>query len=555
MGLRATSHRARRLIFAETLGLVLPADPVRGPTYRNDLVDAGWLGVPRVIGGVRPGEGVWCMFGGVARAEVAFGEACGSLLVGWEGRPVRDSDWEKVIEAAIGPAARYLRSLPDRPVYRPADAQEIRTLLGGPLPEGGTSPDEVVADLARDVEPFVTAHASGRFFGFVIGGLHPAAYGAELLASTWDQNAALFPVTPGVAMVEEVAVGWLLELLDLPRDASVGLVTGGQMANFTCLAAARDYVLRESGWDVEADGLHGAPKVNVVVKTERHATIDRALRYLGLGDSTAVEVRSDGQSRIDPHALEQTLVNLDGPTVVCVESGNVNTGAFDPFDEVITAVDEHRARGNPTWVHGDGAVGLWARASADRRHLTEGLERLDSWSTDAHKLLNVAYDSGIAITRHPAAHRAAMSVHASYLIQADGEARDPLDWNPEFSKRARGLGIYATLRSLGRSGFADVVDRTHSLARRFAHQLAASGRAEIMNEVVFNQVLVKWLSPEGNHDAFTDQVIASIQGTGTALFSGTNWNGMRLMRISVSDWATDEEDVDQAVEALLHCAK
>ena len=353
-------------------------------------------------------------------------------------------------------------------------------------------------------------------------------------------------------MAEEVAVGWLLELLDLPRDASVGLVTGGQMANFTCLAAARDYVLRESGWDVEADGLQGAPKVNVVMKTERHSTIDRALRYLGLGESTAVEVRSDGQSRIDPHALERTLVNLGGPTVVCVESGNVNTGAFDPFDEVVAVVDQHRARGNPTWVHADGAVGLWARASAARRHLTEGLERLDSWSTDAHKLLNVAYDSGIAITRRPAAHRAAMSVHASYLIQADGEARDPLDWNPEFSKRARGLGIYATLRSLGRSGFADVVDRAHSLARRFADQLAASGRAEIMNEVVFNQVLVKWLSPEGNHDAFTDQVMASIQADGTAFFSGTNWNGMRLMRISVSDWATDEEDVDQAVEALLH---
>ncbi len=467
---------------------------------------------------------------------------------------MQQSDWEKVIEAAIGPATRYLQSLPDRPVYRPADPEEIRALIGGPLPETGTRPEDVVAALAEDLEPFVAAHASGRYFGFVIGGLHPASYGAELLASTWDQNSGLYAATPGVAVAEEVAAGWVLELLDLPSDAGVGFVTGGQMATFTCLAAARHHILREAGWDVEADGLQGAPKVHVVVKTEKHSTVPRALRFLGLGDSAAIEVASDGQSRIDPRALEEALTQLVGPTIVCVESANVNTGSFDPFEAVADIADHHRERGNPTWVHVDGAVGLWARASADHNNLTAGLARLDSWSTDAHKLLNVSYDSGIAISRHAAAHRAAMSVHASYLIQSDGGARDQMDWNPEFSRRARGLAVYATLRSLGRSGVAAIVDRTCSLARRFADRLVASGRAEVMNEVVFNQVLVRWLSPDGNHDAFNDRVIAAIQADGTAFFSGTTWGGMRLMRISVSDWATDEDDVDRAIEALLQCA-
>jgi glutamate/tyrosine decarboxylase-like PLP-dependent enzyme len=323
------------------------------------------------------------------------------------------------------------------------------------------------------------------------------------------------------------------------------------MATFTCLAAARQHALREAGWDVEADGLQGAPQVHVVAKTERHSTVPRALRFLGLGESTAIEVPSDDQSRIDPAALEGALNHLDGPTIVCLESGNVNTGSFDPFHAVADAADRHRARGNPTWVHVDGAVGLWARASADRRHLADGLERLDSWSTDAHKLLNVSYDSGIAITRHPAAHRSSMSVHASYLIQADGGVRDQMDWNPEFSRRGRGLAVYATLRSLGRRGVEHMVDRTCSLARRFADRLAASGRAEVMNDVVFNQVLIRWISPDGDHDALTDRVIGAIQADGTAFFSGTTWNGMRLMRISVSDWATDEEDVDRAVAALL----
>ena len=412
----------------------------------------------------------------------------------------------------------------------------------------------MVAALARDLEPYLSAHSSGRYFGFVIGGLHPAAYGAELLASTWDQNAVLYAVAPGVAIAEEVAEGWILDALNLPSSASVGFVNGGQMATFTCLAAARHHVLREIGWDVEADGLQGAPKVNVVVKTERHSTVPRALRHLGLGDSTAIEVPSDSQARIDPEALERTLLDLEGPTIVCVEAGNVNHGSFDDFQAVADIADRHRARGNPSWVHVDGAFGLWARASTALIHLTDGLERLDSWSTDAHKMLNVGYDSGLAICRHSAAHRAAMSVHAAYLIQADGEVRDQMDWNPDFSRRARGLGVYAALRSLGRSGVDDMISRTVRLARLFADRLSASGLVEVVNDVVFNQVLIRWLAPDGDQDAFTDSLLARVQADGTAFFSGTTWNGKRHMRISVADWATDESDVERAVAALLRCA-
>jgi glutamate/tyrosine decarboxylase-like PLP-dependent enzyme len=468
---------------------------------------------------------------------------------------MKQSNWEAVLDAVTRPALKYLGSLPERPVYRHTDPRELRALVGGELPEQPTPAEVVVSDLARDLDPFVTAHSCGRFFGFVVGGLHPAAYGAELLTSTWDQNAGLYAVTPGVAVAEEVALGWLLDLLDLPPDASAGLVTGGQMATFTCLAAARDAVLRDAGWDVEADGLQGAPRVHVIVKSEKHATVPRALRFLGLGHTSAIEVASDQESRMDVGALARVLSTLDGPVVVCVEAGNVNTGSFDDFGSIADVVEDHRAKGKPVWAHVDGAVGLWARASETRRHLAEALDRLDSWSTDAHKLLNVAYDSGIAICKDASAHRAAMSVHASYLVHSERDvARDPMDWNPEFSRRARGLGVYAALRSLGRSGVEELVDRACELARRFATKLQATGKAEILNTVVFNQVLVRWLAEDGDHDAFNDRVIDRIQHDGTAFFSGTTLNGMRLTRISVSDQATDEDDVDRSIDALVRAA-
>ncbi len=463
-------------------------------------------------------------------------------------------DFDAVLDTATAAARSYLASLSQRAVYRPADPEEVRGVVARELTEAGVPAEQVVAELALDVEPYVAAHASGRYFGFVIGGLHPAAYGAELLVSTWDQNAALFGPMAGVSSVEEVAASWIVELLGLPEGSSLGFVTGGQMANFTCLAAARDHVLREAGWDVEADGLPGAPRINIVLKTGKHTTVTRALRYLGLGERTAVEVASDDEDRFVLDELRTTLEGLEGPTIVCAEAGNVNTGAFDRFTAIADMADEHRARGNPTWVHVDGAVGLLAAASVTRSHLTEGIERLDSWSTDGHKLLNVAYDCGIAICRHPAAHHAATSVRASYLIQGDGEVRDPFEWTPDFSRRARGLGVYATLRSLGRSGVADLVDRTARMAQLFAAQLEGSGHAEVVNDLAFNQVLVHWHAPEGRiRDEVNDAVVLAIQADGTAYASPTTWRGERLMRISVSDWATDESDVHRAVTAMLRC--
>ena len=438
-------------------------------------------------------------------------------------------------------------------MYPQGSHTEIRAALDHPPTDTGIDAAQVVHELARDLGPYITAHASGRYFGFVIGGLHPASWGAEILVSSWDQNAGLFPPTPGVSVAEELAAQWLLDILSLPSGSSVGFVTGGQMATFTCLAAARHEVLRAVGWDVEADGLTGAPPITVVVKDEAHSTVLRALRLLGLGERTVITVPCDEQSNIRPDALERALESITGPTILTVECGNINTGGFDNFTAVADLAQAHRAGGNPTWVHVDGAVMLLAAASPSMAAHVHGLDRMDSWSTDGHKLLNVAYDCGIAICRHSAAHRAAMSVQASYLEQGTG-ARDPMDWVPEFSRRARGVSVYATLRSLGRHGVADLVDRTARMSRRFADQLTASGRAVIVNDVVSNQVLVRWLAPNGDNAGLADTVMSAVRAEGVAFFSGTTYRGERLMRISVSDWATDDDDVDRAIEALLRNA-
>ncbi|MCY7417222.1 MAG: aminotransferase class V-fold PLP-dependent enzyme [Chloroflexi bacterium] len=444
-------------------------------------------------------------------------------------------------------ALEFLAGLPDRPVRPSTDAASLLAALGGPLPESGEDALAVVEHLARAVEPGLVATAGPRFFGFVIGGSVPAARAVDSLVGTWDQNAALFAASPAAAVVEEVAAGWVLDLLGLPDTASVGFVTGGQMANFTCLAAARHAVLANAGWDVERDGLIGAPHVNVVVSAESHATIMAALRLVGFGSGRAITVPTDGQGRMRGEALRAVLDNLDGPTIVCAQAGNVDTGAFDELDAIASLT---RPRG--AWLHVDGAFGLWAAAAPRRRALLAGLPRADSWATDAHKWLNVPYDSGLAIVADPAAHHAAMTVRGAYLLRGRDGERDNHDWVPESSRRARGFAVYAALRSLGRSGVADLVERTCGLAARMAEALGKEPGIAILNDVVINQVLFR-VDPQDGRDAdeLTRAAIAGIQADGTCWLGGTRWHDQQAMRISVSNWSTTESDIDRSAAAII----
>jgi glutamate/tyrosine decarboxylase-like PLP-dependent enzyme len=438
-------------------------------------------------------------------------------------------------------AAEFLDSLETRPVRPDSDVDELAAALGGPLPETGLDPQAVIASLVEGASPGVVGTASGRYFGFVIGGGVPAAIAADWLTTVWDQNAGLYVGGPSAAVVSDVARGWLVQLLGLPEHVSVAYVTGCQMAHVTALAAARHHVLARAGWDVEADGLAGSPPIRAVVGEKRHVTVDRALRLLGIGTSSIDVVPADDQGRMRAGRL--TLG--DEPTIVCAQAGEVNTGAFDALGELADRTTETGA-----WLHVDGAFGLWAAASPSLRHLVRGSERADSWTTDCHKWLNVPYDSGLAFCAHPESHRAAMRVTASYLVQdEDGRRRDDVDWTPEFSRRARGFAVYAAIRSLGREGIAELVDRCCAHARRFAAALEAGG-AEILNDVVLNQVLVRFGDGER-----TRAVIARVQEDGTCWLSGTEWNGEHAMRISVSNWRTTAEDVDRSVEAILACAR
>jgi glutamate/tyrosine decarboxylase-like PLP-dependent enzyme len=452
-----------------------------------------------------------------------------------------------LLDDAATYAAEFLERLPVRTVAPTATAEELRKELGGPLPDNPRQPQLVVADLAKAADPGLMATPGGRFFGFVIGGSLPAALATDWLTSAWDQNAGLYAAAASV--VEEVCGAWLIELLGLPKQASYGFVTGCQMATFTALAAARHSVLVAADWDVEATGLVGAPPIRIIAGEERHVTIDRALRFLGLGTTNLRMVPADAQGRMRADALRDALAESSGPTIVCAQAGNVNTGAVDPLRAICVAAKEAGA-----WVHVDGAFGLWAAASPTLRHLTEGIEHADSWATDAHKWLNVPYDSGLVFCAHPAAHRAAMSSHASYLVHSEDRERDEMDWNPEFSRRARGFPVYAALRSLGRSGVADLVDRCCANARRFASALTQEPGVEVLNDVVLNQVLVRFLDPDGDHDARTRAVVKAVQEDGTCWLGGTNWQGKAAMRISVSNWSTTAEYVDRSVAAILHAA-
>ena len=449
------------------------------------------------------------------------------------------SDERELLRRTAEIAADFVESLDERPVWPSASVEELREALGGTLPDGPSDPRSVIEDLAEAAGKGVVAIPSGRYFGFVIGGSVPAALAADWLASTWDQNAGLYACGPSAAVVEEVVGEWLKDLLGIPGTASFALVTGCQMAHATCLAAARNDVLAKVGWDVERDGLPGSPPIRVVAGARRHATIDRALRLLGIGTASIVEVRADDRGRMDLSALRAVLTELDGPTIVCAQLGEVNTGSFDPIAEIADLAHDRQA-----WLHVDGAFGLWAAAAPALRPLVAGAELADSWATDAHKWLNVPYDCGIAFVANPDAHRAAMTVLAEYLVKDPGAARDEVDWTPEFSRRARGFVVYAALRSLGRSGVADLVERCCARARQFADAVAALPGCEVLTEVVLNQVLFRF-----EDDETTTRMLAAVQASGEAWMSGTTWDGRAAIRLSVSNWRTSEADIDRAAAA------
>ena len=447
-------------------------------------------------------------------------------------------DLRELFELTAAIAADFYETLPDRPVYPRASVAELHAALSAPLPEHGLPARTVIAELAAAVDPGLVAEASGRYFGFVVGGALPASIAADWLTSTWDQNAGLFVLGPSASIVEQAAGAWLIELLGLPRHASFGFVTGAQMANFTALAAARHHVLAHAGWDVERDGLQGAPKIRVVVGAKRHGTIDRALRMLGLGAPTDI-VPVDAEGRM----LAGELRIGDEPTIVCAQAGEVNTGASDPFHAIADARDV----APNAWVHVDGAFGLWAAATDSLRHHVDGADRADSWSTDAYKWLNVPYDSGLVFTAHPDSHSAAFSARAAYLI-VDDEKREQLDWNPEHSRRARGFTVYAAIRALGRTGIAELVERTCAHARTFAARLEVMG-AEVLNTVELNQVLFRFTD-----DARTEAALAAVQAGGEAWMSGTVWDGRPAIRISVSNWQTSDDDVERTLAAFRELA-
>jgi glutamate/tyrosine decarboxylase-like PLP-dependent enzyme len=452
----------------------------------------------------------------------------------------RGDEYDKPLTAAAEHARAWLRSVNERPVGPRVTADEITAAVGDPLPSSETDPTEVIDLLAKTAEPGLMAMGSGRFYGWVIGGTLPAALAADWRVSAWDQNAGMRYATPGVVALEEAAGQWILELFDLPRESDVGFVTGATMSNFSCLAAARCRVLRDAGWDVDTDGLTGAPRVRVLVGAQRHDTVDLALRYLGLGRPTIVDADEQGRVRVEALRAAVDEIPDDAPTIVVLPAGNLHSGAFDPFEPAVSL-----ARKRNAWVHVDGAFGLWAAASPSLQSLVGGLSGADSWTTDAHKTLNVPYDCGIAIVRDSAAVRAAMGVHTSYLVADVGGPGDPHEKAPELSRRARGVPVWAALRSLGRAGVVGLVDGLVRAARGIADGVTEIDGVEVLNDVVYTQVCLAFGSDERTREV-TRRLIAD----GTAWMSGSKWRGRDVLRVSVSNWTTDDEDVRRSVDAV-----
>jgi glutamate/tyrosine decarboxylase-like PLP-dependent enzyme len=461
-----------------------------------------------------------------------------------------DDEFRKTLEQAFQQAVAHLEGLDQTSVAATADLETLRARINRPLPATGLTPAEVIRQLNDDVAGGLLGSAGGRFFGWVIGGTLPAAIGADWLTSVWQQNAALYACAPAAAVVEETVGIWLKEILGLPPQASFALVTGCQMAHVTCLAAARHALLQRNGWDVEKHGLFGAPAIRILTSTERHGSFERAVRLLGFGESHMRLLPVDEQGRLRTEALEAELKEGDGaPTLVLLQAGDINIGAYDSFNTLIPIARRHRA-----WVHIDGAFGLWAGASPRLRHLVEGIALADSWATDGHKWLNVPFDSGFAFVADPEAHRESLSIRASYLTHAT-DARDQVDWNPEWSRRARAFPAYAALRQLGRDGVAEMIERCCRQAHSLTMRIGALPGAEVLWEPTINQGLVRFLDQSPNaaatdHDRRTDEVIAAILKTGEAFFGGTTWRGKRAMRISVTNWRTNEIEVDRVIGAV-----
>jgi glutamate/tyrosine decarboxylase-like PLP-dependent enzyme len=459
------------------------------------------------------------------------------------------SPFKAALQVALQSSVAYLESLENSSVAPAATLCELRSRLAKPLINHGIAPEEVVRDLVRDSHDGIVGTAGGRFFAWAIGGSVPAALAADWLTSAWDQNAGLYATSPSAAVVEEVAGAWLKELLGIPAAASFAFVSGCQMAHATCLAAARHALLLERGWNVERRGLSGAPAIRVLA-SNRHGTVERTVRLLGIGADNVVDLELDDNERITPAVLAAALAAPpDTATIVLLQAGDLNTGSFDDYRAVIPVAKRHGA-----WVHVDGAFGLWAAASPSYRHLLEGAEQADSWATDGHKWLNVPYDSGYAFVAHPEAHRAAMSHRAPYLVH-DATARDEMDWNPEYSRRARGFATYAAIRQLGRQGIAELIDRCCGHARALVEGIGRLDGAEVLWKPRISQGLVRFLDPRPgangeDHDRFTDGIARRVLDSGEAFFMGTAWRGRRAMRVSVLNWQTSEADVERAIAAI-----
>jgi glutamate/tyrosine decarboxylase-like PLP-dependent enzyme len=462
----------------------------------------------------------------------------------------RKSAFNDSLESAAARAMSYLAELDKSPVGAQADATALRARIAKPLSRYGLPAEQVIRELAADVKGGLNAVASGRFFAWVIGGSLPAALAADWLTSAWDQNAHNYGTGPAAAITEEVVGGWLKELIGIPSQSSFALVTGCQMAHFTCLAAARHALLAQRAWDVEANGLSGAPPVRVISSDQAHGSIDRAVSLLGMGTSNLIKLSSDSGGRLDSTALESALAaQPNAPTVVVLQAGDLNIGAFDQFELLIPI-----AKRSGAWVHIDGAFGLWVAASSTYRHLLAGVDAADSWATDGHKWLNVPYDCGYAFVADPTAHGAAMSHRASY-ISYSSDARDQSDWNPEWSRRARGFSSYAAIRQLGTEGISGMIERCCAHARSLVTEIGDLAGAELVWEPQINQGLVRFRdlrvgSSQQDHDRRTDEMIAKINSSGEAFFSGTTWRGRRAMRVSVCNWQTTDEDVKRTVRSI-----